>query len=349
MLSPDRKAFLESAESGSTLIPVACSWPADLETPLTTWLKVGDGRPPGVLLESVEGGETLGRWSVVACDPLWTLSSGPHGLQRVWRDGHRETFSGNPFDCLRACLSPYIPTSLPGLPPLGQLYGMWGYELIRWIEPTVPVHQPGEGSPPDGVWMLMDSILIFDQVKRLITAVAYGDLSGERGASSSPEEAWDSAMARINALRERMAAPLPPVRPLNWLPDRGNSPKTTSNRTREDFHQAVDTAKEHIAAGDAFQLVISQRLSADVSHPPLDLYRSLRMINPSPYMAFFDFGDWQLIGSSPEVMVKAEPDQGGIRAVLRPIAGTRPRGANSVEDRNFEADLLADPRNVPNT
>ena len=344
MLSPDRKAFLEAAESGSTLIPVACSWPADLETPLTTWLKVGDGRPPGVLLESVEGGETLGRWSVVACDPLWTLSAGPQGLQRVWRDGHQEAFKGNPFDCLRACLKPYIPTSLPGLPPLGQLYGMWGYELIRWIEPTVPVHQPAEGSPPDGVWMLMDSILIFDQVKRLITAVAYGDLSGERGASSSPEEAWNSAMARINALRERMAAPLPPVRPLNWLPDRGNTPTTSSNRTREDFHEAVHTAKEHIAAGDAFQLVISQRLSAEVSHPPLDLYRSLRMINPSPYMAFFDFGDWQLIGSSPEVMVKAEPDQGGIRAVLRPIAGTRPRGANPVEDRNFEADLLADPK-----
>jgi anthranilate synthase component 1 len=192
--------------------------------------------------------------------------------------------------------------------------------------------------------MLMDSILIFDQVKRLITAVAYGDLSAQRMAATSPEEAWEVAMARINALRERMAAPLPPVRPLNWRPDSGTTPDTRSNRTREDFHQAVDQARDHIAAGDAFQLVVSQRLSVDVNHPPLDLYRSLRMVNPSPYMAFFDFGDWQLIGSSPEVMVKAEPDQGGIRTVLRPIAGTRPRGSNPVEDRNFEADLLADPK-----
>ena len=344
MLSPDRNAFLKAAESGATLIPVASSWPADLETPLTTWLKVGDQRPPGVLLESVEGGETLGRWSVVACDPLWTLAARRDGLERTWRDNHRESFSGNPFDCLKSCLQPYKPATLPGLPPLGQLYGMWGYELIRWIEPSVPVHPAIADGPPDGLWMLMDSILIFDQVKRLITAVAYGDLSGQRTAAESPEAAWESAITRINALRERMAAPLPPVRPLNWRPNRGATPETSSNRTREDFHRAVDQARDHIAAGDAFQLVVSQRLSADVNHPPLDLYRSLRMINPSPYMAFFDFGDWQLIGSSPEVMVKAEPDQGGIRTVLRPIAGTRPRGGNSVEDRNYEADLLADPK-----
>ena len=342
MLSPDRNAFLEAAESGSTLIPVACSWPADLETPLTTWLKVGDGNPPGVLLESVEGGETLGRWSVVACDPLWTLSAGPNGLQRTWRDGHREAFAGNPFDCLRTCLKPYIPTSLPGLPPLGQLYGMWGYELIRWIEPSVPTHPLPEGSPPDGVWMLMDSILIFDQVKRLITAVAYGDLSGSN--PPSPEAAWDDAMARIARLEERMAAPLPAIRPLRWQPTSQNSPQTISNRSREDFEAAVERGRDHIAAGDVFQLVLSQRLEARVPQKPLELYRSLRMVNPSPYMAFFDFGDWQLIGSSPEVMVKADPVPGGVKASLRPIAGTRPRGHSELEDRNFEADLLADPK-----
>ena len=111
MLTPDRTAFLEAVASGSTLIPVASSWPADLETPLTTWLKVGEGRPPGVLLESVEGGETLGRWSVVACNPLWTLSARKDRLQRIWRDGREETFSGNPFDTLRACLAPYKPAT----------------------------------------------------------------------------------------------------------------------------------------------------------------------------------------------------------------------------------------------
>ncbi|WP_115070710.1 anthranilate synthase component I family protein [Synechococcus sp. UW179B] len=344
MLCPDRSAFFEAARCGATFIPVAHSWPADLETPLTTWLKVGEGHPPGVLLESVEGGENLGRWSVIACDPLWTLSARGNALTRRWRDGYEESFQGNPLDVLRECTNAYKPVSLPGLPPLGQLYGMWGYELIRWIEPSVPVHQADEDAPPDGIWMLMDSILIIDQVKRLITAVAYGDLSSTRAAAKTADQAWDEAMARIDGLESRMASPLPQVRPLRWKPDARPTPETESNRSPENYQQAVATAQEHIAAGDAFQLVISQRLETRVSQPPLEIYRSLRMVNPSPYMAFFDFGDWYLIGSSPEVMVKAEPDQGGIRASLRPIAGTRPRGRNELEDRNFEVDLLADPK-----
>ena len=343
MLSPDRASFLEAAAAGATFIPVARSWPADLETPLTTWLKVGEGRPPGVLLESVEGGVHLGRWSVVACDPLWTLTARGQACSRRWRDGEVESLEGNPFDILRSQLKPYRPGSLAGLPPLGQLYGIWSYELIRWIEPTVPIHTPAASDPPDGLWMLMDSILIIDQAKRLITAVAYGDLSGDRGGASSVEEAWERAMARIRHLEERMAAPLPSVRPLRWQPNSG-IPPTSSNRDQDDFEAAVRCGRDHIAAGDVFQLVLSQRLETTVPQKPLELYRSLRMVNPSPYMAFFDFGYWQLIGSSPEVMVKAEPDAEGIRASLRPIAGTRPRGNTDQEDRALEADLLADPK-----
>ena len=342
MLSPDRAAFLEAASSGATFIPVAHSWPADLETPLTTWLKVGEGRPPGVLLESVEGGETLGRYSVIACDPLWTLTARDDRIERCWRDGRNERLTGNPFDVLRSSLTPYRPGSLPGLPPIGQLFGIWSYELIRWIEPSVPTHDAPAGAPPDGVWMLMDSILIFDQAKRLITAVAYADLTEDSG--QTPEQAWDDAMARIARLEERMAAPLPGIRPLRWSPTGPSTPRTTSNRSRDDFEAAVERGREHIAAGDVFQLVLSQRLETEVPQKPLELYRSLRMVNPSPYMAFFDFGNWQLIGSSPEVMVKADPVPGGIKASLRPIAGTRPRGHSELEDRNLEADLLADPK-----
>ena len=344
MLSPDRAAFLEAAASGATFIPVAHSWPADLETPLTTWLKVGEGRPPGVLLESVEGGETLGRYSVVACNPLWTLTVRNERIERVWRDGRQEILSGNPFDVLRESLTPYRPGILPGLPSIGQLFGIWSYELIRWIEPSVVTHAVDDDAPPDGVWMLMDSILIFDQVKRLITAVAYGDLSGSHGSAAEAESAWSNAMARITQLEQRMAAPLPPIRPLRWQANSNSTPHTTSNRSREDFLAAVERGRDHIAAGDVFQLVLSQRLETTVPQKPLELYRSLRMVNPSPYMAFFDFGDWQLIGSSPEVMVKADPVPGGIRASLRPIAGTRPRGHSDLEDRNFETDLLADPK-----
>ena len=340
MLSPDRVAFHEAAANGANLIPLAQSWPADLETPLTAWIKVGADHAPGVLLESVEGGETLGRWSVIACDPLWTASARNDCLSRRWRDGHEETFKGNPFDSLRRCLDPYRCISLPGLPPLGQLYGVWGYELIQWIEPSVPVHPRQPSDPPDGIWMLMDAILIFDQVKRQITAVAFADLS----QGQSEDEAWDAAMARITKLRHRMEAPLPLVAPLPWDAQAKQLPDVKSNCSQEGFEAAVDTAREHIAAGDVFQLVISQRLETVVPQQPLELYRSLRMVNPSPYMAFFDFGDWQLIGSSPEVMVQADPAPEGIRASLRPIAGTRPRGTTAHEDRDLELDLLADPK-----
>ena len=340
MFSPDRANFRKAAASGANLIPLAQSWPADLETPLTAWIKAGSGHPPGVLLESVEGGETLGRWSVIASDPLWTASARGDVLQRRWRDGREDSLQGNPFESLRRCLAPYNCVSLPGLPPLGQLYGMWGYELIQWIEPSVPVHPRTAADPPDGIWMLMDAILIFDQVKRQITAVAYADLSDSR----DEDEAWDMALGRIQSLRDRMNAPLPAVDPLRWDGSAKTLPEVSSNRSQDEFEQAVLTAKERISAGDVFQLVISQRLETQVQQTPLELYRSLRMVNPSPYMAFFDFGDWQLIGSSPEVMVQAEPAADGVHAGLRPIAGTRPRGRSPLEDRELEADLLADPK-----
>jgi anthranilate synthase component 1 len=340
MTSRDRTLFQERVAAGDTFIPLAHSWPADLETPLTTWIKVQVPDRPGVLLESVEGGETLGRWSTVAVDPLWIATARGDQVEQLWRDGRRRRFQGNPFRRLRDLLRPYRTTAPPDLPPLGQLFGFWGYELIHWIEPSVPVHPRGPADPPDGCWMLVDSLLIFDQVRRQITAVAYADLS----EGQDPDRAFEAAEGRIAALEEAMAAPLPPVRPLAWQHRDERSVPLKANRSREDFTAAVEVAREHIAAGDVFQLVLSQRLTARVEHAPLELYRSLRMINPSPYMAFFDFGDWYLIGSSPEVMVRADPGPEGIRASLRPIAGTRPRGSSRERDRQLEEDLLADPK-----
>lgn len=340
------QSFRDQLAAGHTFIPLWKRWPADLETPLTTWLKVGAQSDHGVLLESVEGGERLGRWSFVVADPLWTLTSRGERSVRQWRNGRQDPLQGNPFQLLQACLAPLRSAPVPGLPPVGQLFGFWGYELIRWIEPSVPVHPPGKGVPPDGCWLLADSLLVFDQVKRQITAVAYADLSG----GQDPEMAYAAASARIAALEARMHAPLPAgVSPLAW---HDASPAeiaatlvTHSNVGREAFEAAVLRGEEHIAAGDVFQLVLSQRLEARIERDPFELYRSLRMVNPSPYMAFFNFGGWYLIGSSPEVMVKADPiEGGGIRASLRPIAGTRPRGADETEDLALEADLLADPK-----
>ncbi|MFN9630009.1 MAG: anthranilate synthase component I family protein [Cyanobacteriota bacterium] len=342
----DRSAFLAHAQQGFTFLPLWKRWPADLETPLTTWLKVGAGGKRGVLLESVEGGEQLGRWSFVVSDPLWTLTCRGEHAERQWRDGRLDELAGNPFLLLRQCLASLRTVPIPQLPPVGQLFGCWGYELIHWIEPSVPVHAPPPGGPPDGCWMLADSLLVFDQVKRQITAVAYADLSG----GTDPDQAWAHAAARIAQLEARMHEPLPPhVTPLDWHESSNLDPalalSTRSNWQQDDFERVVQRGREHIAAGDVFQLVLSQRLETTVDRDPFEIYRSLRMVNPSPYMAFFNFGDWYLIGSSPEVMVKAEPlADGGIRASVRPIAGTRPRGADPAEDRALEADLLADPK-----
>ena len=340
MDSSNRARFFKSAEKGATFVPITKSWPADLETPLSTWLKVGYGRPPGVLLESVEGGENLGRWSVVATDPLWIATARGDRLIRKWRDGIVEESKGDPFQALRGWLAPYKSVSIQGLPSIGQLYGMWGYELIQWIEPKVPVFKSSDDDLPDGIWMFMDRVLIFDQVKRFITAVAYADLTN----NSSPEDAYKLALERLDDLQTLMSEPLDKVKPLNWNSFRGNLPFIKKNWTKSKFEKAVLSAKKFISKGDIFQLVISQKFNISISHNPFDLYRSLRMVNPSPFMAFFDFGDWQLIGSSPEVMVKAEPSERGVAVSLRPIAGTRPRGKNFQEDLELEEELLSDPK-----
>tara|TARA_B100000579_G_scaffold411037_1_gene401521 strand:- start:1179 stop:2243 length:1065 start_codon:yes stop_codon:yes gene_type:complete len=188
--------------------------------------------------------------------------------------------------------------------------------------------------------MFMDKILIFDQVKRLITAVAYGNVS----SGISPEKAYEIACGQINELQNLMAEPLKPIKSLKWNEKGSGSLKTSCNTTKIDFEKSVESAKEFIKKGDVFQLVLSQKLESNVIQKPFELYRSLRMVNPSPFMAFFDFGDWQLIGSSPEVMVKAQQTEKGIQASLRPIAGTRPRGRNDTEDATLEKDLLKDPK-----
>lgn len=336
----DQKSFLKSIKKEINFLPVINTWPADLDTPLSIWLKAGQGRPPGVLLESVEGGENLGRWSVVAWDPLWVVTARGDYVERVWRNGKKEKIQGNPIDILRSFLKPYRSELIPGLPSLGQLYGVWSYELVHWIEPTVKTHSLNEATPPDGTWMFMDSLIIFDQVKRLINAIAYADLT--TGLSSN--DAFDNAVSRVNQIQHLLSQPLPSSNPLNWMPNPKDLEDVNSNWSQIEFENAVKTAKDYIKKGDIFQLVLSQKLRTKVSHTPFEIYRSLRIVNPSPFMAFFDFGDWQLIGSSPEVMVQAKPINKEIIATLRPIAGTRPRGDDGNHDALLEAELLNDPK-----
>lgn len=330
------------SNQGSSFEPIWRRWPADLETPLSTWLKVGHSRPYGFLLESVEGGEQLGRWSFVASDPLWVLTSRGGNSSLDHRDGSSSMLQGNPFELLRELLLPYHSTPIPGLPPVGQLFGFWSYELIQWIEPSVPVHPRGPDDLPDGCWMFCDSLLVFDQVRRQITAISYANHCD--GVDSSQAKA--EASERLEALEQRLHQPLPAgISPLQWRDQSADQLPITSNTTKAAFEASVAKAEEHILAGDVFQLVLSQRLEAEVQRDPFELYRSLRMVNPSPYMCFFAFNGWYLIGSSPEVMVKADPQADGtVKATVRPIAGTRRRGATENDDLALEQELLADPK-----
>lgn len=360
MIFPSFSEFSRLASQGN-FVPVYQEWIADLDTPVSAWYRVCAGQPYSFLLESVEGGENLGRYSLLGCDPLWTLEARGDRTTQTFRDGSTQVFVGNPFDALSGCLEPYHPVKLPQLPPgIGGLFGFWGYELIHWIEPRVPVYSATENDLPDGLWMQVDNLLIFDQVKRKIWAIAYANL---RDPNTNLEAAYQQACDRVTQLVDKLQSPLSEqARMLAWTSPEvrkngaGNQPVSTpnaglsftSNTSKQQFCANVEKAKNHIQAGDIFQVVLSQRLTAEYIGDPFALYRSLRLINPSPYMSYFHFGNWQIIGSSPEVMVKAEQADptAAMVAVVRPIAGTRPRGKTPQEDAALAEELLQDPKEI---
>jgi anthranilate synthase component 1 len=375
MIFPDFSQFSTLATQGN-FVPVYQEWVADLDTPVSAWYRVCAGQPYSFLLESIEGGEQLGRYSLLGCDPLWILEARGQTTIQTHRDGSSKTFEGDPFAALAQCLEPYHPVKLPQLPPgIGGLFGFWGYELIHWIEPRVPIYPITETDLPDGVWMQVDNLLIFDQVKRKIWAIAYADL---RAPNTNLKAAYQDACDKVTQLVNKLQSSLSDqARLLAWTsPEARNqepgvkrqeseeeiqpsglntqnppppSLSYTSNVTQEQFCSNVEKAKQHIQAGDIFQVVLSQRLTAEYTGDPFSLYRSLRLINPSPYMAYFHFRDWQIIGSSPEVMVKAvrgTAPNAPMVATVRPIAGTRRRGKTPQEDEALAADLLQDPKEI---
>ncbi len=349
MISPGFSDFAGLAQRGN-FIPVYQEWVADLETPVSAWYKVCAGQPYNFLLESVEGGEHLGRYSFLGCDPMWVLTARGNITHQQYREGHEQFHEGNPLEILDNCLQQIQPVNLPELPPgIGGLFGVWGYELIRWMEPRVPVYELGAEDLPDGIWMQVDHLLVFDQVKRKIWAIAYADL---RGNDVDVKAAYHKACQQVTKLLLQLQLPLPAEADvLSLNPHHASafleSAPFDSNTEAEAYYAEVKRAKDYIKAGDIFQVVLSQRLTTTYQDAPFKLYRSLRLINPSPYMAFYQFNQWQLIGSSPEVMVKAERQgDGTLLATVRPIAGTRPRGKTVQEDEALAAELLADPKEI---
>lgn len=325
--------FDQYAADGFTLIPVVREVLSDLDTPLSVYLKLADG-PHTYLFESVEGGERFGRYSIIGLPARRVYEFRGHTLQV--RE-HGETIETrevvDPLDeveCLRAAHK--VP-QLEGLPGFnGGLVGWFGFECIEYIEPRLKANaKPDELNTPDILLMLSDELAVFDNLKGRLYLIAHAD--------PRQPQAWARANRRLDALVHRLrhgGAPYPET----LQPAALDEADFVSGFTHDGFINAVEKSKEYIRSGDVFQVVLSQRMSVPFQARPVDVYRALRALNPSPYMYFLDTGTTQVVGSSPEILVR---QQAGA-VTVRPIAGTRPRGATQEEDLALEAELLADPK-----
>jgi anthranilate synthase component 1 len=310
---------------------------SDLETPVAAFLKLAHGRPNAFLLESIEGGATRGRYSVIGMQPdlIWRCQDGQASVNRhALSAPHAFVADPRPaLDSLRALVAETrleVPANLP--PMSGGLVGYLGYDMVRLME-DLPAKNRDLIGVPDAVMLRPTLFAIFDNVNDELTLVAPVYPQPE----TSAETAWAQVQARLNEAEAALERPLPRPAPPVMLPD---PPAPGSNFAKPDFMAAIDRCKEYIAAGDAFQIVLSQRFSVPFALPPFSLYRALRRINPAPFLFYLDFGGFSVVGSSPEVLVRLRDGT----VTIRPLAGTRRRGATYEEDQALEAELLADPK-----
>ncbi|CAA9555641.1 MAG: Anthranilate synthase, aminase component [uncultured Thermomicrobiales bacterium] len=322
-------------ERGVNCIPIFREVLADLETPVSAYLKVVGHERQGFLLESVEGGERVARYSFIGADPLCTLRLHDGTLRRTEADGAIvERPFADPLAALDEELARYRTVAAPGLPRFsGGAVGYLGYEAIRYFERLAVPERDALGLP-DGVFLLADALLVFDHVRRRVKVVAHVLPESTGGDVAA---AYARAEAKIAELLRRLRAPLTPAPIANRHPEYFDA-APVHNTTQAEYEAKVRRAQEYIAAGDIFQVVLSQRLDRPTAADPFTIYRALRAVNPSPYMYFLQFGDFQIVGASPELLVRLED---GI-VTNHPIAGTYPRGADEVEDAALAARLLAD-------
>ena len=333
--TPDLETFRSLAKDAN-LIPVYREITADLETPVSAYLKTARG-PYSYLLESVEGGEHVARYSFIGTEPSEVLVTGPGE-----KDG-----AVAPLELLESRMVGMKCAEVEGLPRFhGGAVGYVGYEAIQYFEPRVPpLREPGVGVP-ESVFMLTDTLLIFDHVKQTIAVVAHARVEGD------PDAAYGRATRTIEEMENRLASPLP-GRAYRHPPDSGvvtgdggldysaiseADTSIRSNMSREDYEEMIQIARRGIYEGELIQVVLSQRLTRSTGVPPFDLYRSLRVVNPSPYMFYLDLGEFQVIGASPELLVQVIDGE----IAVHPIAGTRPRGATPEEDEALEHELSND-------
>lgn len=315
MYQPTLQDVRRFAEEG-LWVPVWREVVADLETPVSAFLKVNRGGP-SFLLESVEGGQRLARYSFIG--------AGPYPVLRPGIDG-----AGDPLQHVERAMARYRVAQIPGLPRFcGGCVGHLGYEVTRSFE-ALPSPDSDALGLPESLFMFVDTMLIFDHVTHTIKVLTHVRPDGD------PEVEYERAIDRIEGLIERLHSPLPaePGSPSSSSP----SGRVSSNMTKLQFEQAVLEAKGYIEAGEAIQIVLSQRLSRPTSATPFQIYRALRSVNPSPYMFFIDYGSFHVVGASPEILVRLED---GI-VTTRPLAGTRRRGRDAAEDARLEAELKSD-------
>src|SRR5580658_2074200 len=333
---PGYAAFCSAYEAGRGCL-VWRLGVADLETPVAAYLKLAHGRSNTFLLESVEGGATRGRYSVIGMDPdlIWRCEDGRASINRAAHSAPHAfvTEARPPLESLRALIGETRLEVPPSLPPMaGGLVGYLGYDMVRQME-KLPEKNADVIGVPEGLMTRPSLFAIFDNVNDELTLVAPVYPSPEISA----EAAWTAAQGRLDDAEAALERPLPRQPPPVMLPD---PPAPASNFTKDEFLAAVGKCKDYVMAGDAFQIVLSQRFSVPFALPPFSLYRSLRRINPAPFLFYLDFGSFSVVGSSPEVLVRLRD---GI-VTIRPLAGTRRRGVTREEDLALEQELLADPK-----
>jgi anthranilate synthase component 1 len=325
VVDPGVNEFDRKTREGN-LVPVSCEIAGDIETPISAYLRLRH-LPHAYLLESAEGGAKVARYSFLTAQPRLTLRASPAGVEVAEAGGVRRT-AEDPLIAMRTILRRYRPVEDRTLPRFyGGLVGYFGYDLIRTIE-HLPHQPPDDRGLPVTSLALADTVVIFDHHRHRLRVVANAFV--EEGA----DRAYRAARQRIEEWLDLLRRPLP--EPVLSPPPRLN---LTSNMTRERYLGSVARCKEYIHAGDAFQIVLSQRFTADIGAlDPFAIYRALRMVNPSPFMFYLAAEDATLVGASPELLVRVEGDM----IEMRPIAGTRPRGLTEEEDRRLADELLAD-------
>lgn len=332
MYYPNKKEFMKLAKSGN-LIPVYREILADFETPLSAYSRIDHG-DYSFLLESVEGGERLARYSFLGSSPSIVFSSKGRKVEIRESRTVKSIEADDPLKELERLLSRYKVVRVKGLPRFtGGFVGFMGYDMVRFME-DIPDKNDDTLKSPDSVFMLTDTILIFDHVDHKIKVVSNACIKGS--ASRAYDEALkkiDSIVKSLSGYSKREAKPLP-------VKNHANAIKLKSNFTKPEFEKAVRRAKSYIKKGDVIQVVLSQRLETPIRSHPFEIYRALRSINPSPYMYYLKLKEISLVGSSPEIMVRCE--DGNVE--VRPIAGTRPRGGSEREDSRLVKSLLGDPK-----